>query len=100
MSEWDSATTTPPPEDFKRAQRKKSEAQEDRLPPHSIEAEQGVLGCILLSPEDCIGTCIEKLKAGGECFYDLRHRSIYDALVEKWGKSAHTLQLIDRKSVV
>jgi len=35
----------------------------DRLPPHSVEAEQGVLGCALLAPQECLGDCIEKLKA-------------------------------------
>jgi replicative DNA helicase len=53
----------------------------DRLPPHSPEAEQGVLGCALLSPNECIGECIEKLKDDGkEAFYDLRHQTIY----ERW----------------
>ena len=53
----------------------------DRLPPHSTEGEQGVLGCILLSPNDCMGDCIEKLKDNGkEAFYDLRHQTIYEAL--------------------
>lgn len=52
----------------------------DRLPPHSVEAEQGVLGCILLAPNECMGTCIEKLHAVGEEFYDLRHRHLYQAL--------------------
>ena len=56
----------------------------DRLPPHSIEAEQGVLGCVLLSPHECMGECIEKLKRGGEVFYDLRHRTIYDTLAEMY----------------
>ena len=46
----------------------------DRLPPHSIEAEQGVLGCILLSPNEAMGLCLEKIKSGAEAFYDLRHR--------------------------
>ena len=40
----------------------------DRLPPHSPEAEQGVLGCVLLSPNECMGECIEKLKDGGGRF--------------------------------
>ena len=53
----------------------------DRLPPHSPEAEQGVLGCALLSPNECVGECIEKLKgAGQEVFYDLRHQLIYETL--------------------
>src|SRR5258706_9141612 len=56
----------------------------DRLPPHSIEAEQGVLGCALLSPNECMGECIEKLKAASEVFYDLRHRSIYEVMVEMY----------------
>ena len=40
----------------------------DRLPPHSIEAEQGVLGCALLEPSESVGQCIERLKGGGEAF--------------------------------
>jgi len=58
----------------------------DRLPPHSIEAEQGVFGCILLSPQDCLGICIEKLKAGAEYFYDLRHQTLYPVLVEMYDR--------------
>lgn len=58
----------------------------DRLPPHSLEAERGVLGCILLSPSDCLGACIERFKRGGEVFYDLRHRALYDVLVEMYEK--------------
>ena len=76
------------PADFKKARRKKAELADpskvDRLPPHSIEAEQGVLGCILLSPNDCINSCIERFKTGSEVFYDLRHRSIYETVVEMY----------------
>src|SRR5438093_2261601 len=61
----------------------------DRLPPHSVEAEQGVLGCALLSPNECMGECIEKLKAASDIFYDLRHRTIYEVLVGMYdGKEA------------
>src|ERR1700728_4049183 len=56
----------------------------DRLPPHSIEAEQGVLGCVLLSPNDCMGECIEKLKPGHLVFYDLRHQTLFQALMEMY----------------
>src|SRR3954468_21218073 len=56
----------------------------DRLPPHSPEAEQGVLGCVLLSPNECMGECIEKLKAGAEVFYDLRHQTIFSAIAEMY----------------
>ncbi len=58
----------------------------DRLPPHSIEAEQGVLGCILLSPGDGMGICIEKFKRGSEAFYDLRHRVLYDTFAEMYDR--------------
>jgi len=62
-------------------------ARIDRLPPHSIEAEQGVLGCILLAPNDCIGECVEKIRSGAEVFYDLRHQTIFQALVEMFQTS-------------
>ena len=70
--------------DLKRSRRRKPGAAEgakvDRLPPHSPEAEQGVLGCIMLSPNDCMGICIEKFKGGAETFYDLRHQTIFSVL--------------------
>ena len=76
-----------PPPDLQKARRQKSPATSgvkvDRLPPHSIEAEQGVLGCVLLSPNECMGICIEKFKTGAEVFYDLRHRHIYELLADK-----------------
>jgi replicative DNA helicase len=58
----------------------------DRLPPHSPEAEQGVLGCVMLSPNECMGVCIEKLKGGPEAFYDLRHQTIFTTLAEMYDK--------------
>ena len=76
--------------DLKKTRRRKAASHDthraDRLPPHSNEAEQGVLGCILLAPNDCLGQCIEKLKAGPEVFYDLRHQTIYEAVVAMYDK--------------
>ena len=94
--------------DLKRTRRRKDAAIDlskiDRLPPHSLEAEQGVLGCMLLAPNEAIGVCVEKFKSrrddsaasspsrrdapapnphagASAAFYDLRHQSIYETLV-------------------
>ena len=53
----------------------------DRLPPHSIEAERGVIGCILTDPNTRLPEVIERLKGDAKAFYDLRHQSIYSVLV-------------------
>ena len=76
--------------DLKKSRRQKGDRRSqtavtgvDRLPPHALEAEQGVLGCALLDPNQCIGECIEKLKDDGKsAFYDLRHQTIYETLSE------------------
>jgi replicative DNA helicase len=52
----------------------------DRLPPHSLEAEQGVLGCCLLSPAECVSAAQERIK-DPLAFYDLRHQTIWQALL-------------------
>src|SRR5689334_288204 len=74
--------------DLKRAKRVRrpqaAAATLDRLPPHAHDMEQGVLGCILISPNECMGECIEKLKTGAETFYDLRHQTIFSKLAEMY----------------
>lgn len=51
----------------------------ERLPPHSIEAEQGVLGCILLNPQDALPLVEERIRTP-DAFYDLRHRTIFEVV--------------------
>jgi replicative DNA helicase len=72
--------------DLKRTRRlrrgDRAAANTDRLPPHSPECEVGVLGCVLLSPNESMGDLIAKLKVHGEVFYDLRHQTIWNELVE------------------
>jgi len=77
------------PPDLKQGRRRKpapasTAPRIDRLPPHSIEAEQGVLGCVLLSPNDCMGECITHLKSAADSFYDLRHQTIYGTMQEMY----------------
>ncbi len=83
--------TVPPsvstvPADLKKERRKKAgftlsaPALLDRLPPHSPEAEQGVLGCILLSPEECLPQAQNRIRQP-EAFYDLRHQKIWNTML-------------------
>src|SRR3954449_1367864 len=53
-----------------------------RTPPHSAEAEQGVLGSMLISPRDAIAESVAKIT--DEYFYVPAHQTIYNALVELW----------------
>jgi replicative DNA helicase len=53
-----------------------------RNPPHSVEAEQGVLGSMLLSPRQAIAECVEKINE--QYFYIPAHQTIYSVLVDLW----------------
>src|SRR5881628_2528844 len=53
-----------------------------RSPPHSMEAEQGVLGSMLISPREAIAECVEKINE--EYFYVPAHQTIYNVLVDLW----------------
>jgi replicative DNA helicase len=50
--------------------------------PHSVEAEQGVLGSMLISPREIIAECVEKINEN--YFYVPAHQTIYMVLVELW----------------
>src|SRR5436189_2362697 len=60
-----------------------------RTPPHSVDAEQGVLGSMLISPRETIAECVEKINE--ECVYVPAHQTIYNVLVDLW----NTGQAID-----
>ena len=53
-----------------------------RAPPHSVEAEQGVLGSMLIAPQDVIPECVEKIKE--EYFYIPAHQTVFQVLVQQW----------------
>ena len=53
-----------------------------RALPHSVEAEQGVLGSMLISPRDIIAEAVEKINEN--YFYIPAHQTIYIVLVDLW----------------
>jgi replicative DNA helicase len=55
-----------------------------RTLPHSTEAEQGLLGSMLISPREIIAECVEKIDEN--YFYVPAHQTIYLQLVELWNK--------------
>lgn len=55
-------------------------APESRLPPHSIEAERGLIGSVLLAPDEWIDRCIEQITE--KAFYYPAHQTIYAQVVE------------------
>ena len=54
-----------------------------RVPPHNIEAEQSVLGAMLLD-KDAITNVNEVLK--GDEFYKESHRVLFGAIIELYSK--------------
>ena len=52
-----------------------------RIPPHSEEAERGVLGSILLDPQGALDKCLAK-RLGADCFYDRRHQVLFEHMVD------------------
>ncbi|WP_336787768.1 replicative DNA helicase [Paenibacillus sp. MMO-177] len=62
----------------------------DRVPPQNLEAEQAVIGAILLQSEALI-TAMERLRS--EDFYSVPHQHIYEAMVEL-GESGQPVDLI------
>ncbi len=85
----DSIPEGAPAVDLKRSRRERPAPEAtrvDRLPPHSPDAEQGMLGCVLLSPNECMAQCIEKFKGSADVLYDLRHQTIFGILMAMYDK--------------
>lgn len=52
-----------------------------RIPPHSEDAECGVLGSILLDPSSAIDKCLAK-RLTSDAFFDRRHQVLFEQMVE------------------
>lgn len=59
----------------------------DRTPPHSEEAERGVLGSVLLDAGRVMDLCVES-QIVPDSFYTPAHRVLYEALCELHSKAA------------
>lgn len=68
----------------------------DRVPPQNLEAEQAVLGAILLQSEALI-TAMERVQA--EDFYDKSHQMIYEVMVQL-GESNQPIDLVTLTSLL
>ncbi len=55
---------------------------DNRTPPHSEEAEKGVLCSMMRDPRNTITECVEKITV--DHFYVPAHRVIFDVLVDLW----------------
>lgn len=73
--------------DLKKARQRRparAAATPERLPPHSQECEQGVIGCCLLDPVLCLPQVISKTNSNPDVCYDLRHQTILAHLIQMW----------------
>ncbi len=68
---------------MKAADKPQQFANFDKVPPHNIEAEQSLLGAMLISP-DAISEILEFL--GADAFYTEAHRKIYETIIELYAK--------------
>ncbi|MGF7049315.1 replicative DNA helicase [Paenibacillus sp. DS2015] len=68
----------------------------DRIPPQNLEAEQAVLGAILLQSEAMI-TAMERVQT--EDFYDKPHQLIYEAMIDL-GEQNQPIDLITLTSLL
>jgi replicative DNA helicase len=116
------SVSEPPQEDLVQARRSQpagSQPSIDRAPPHSIEAEQGVLGCLLLDPNEGLQYCLEHLRtpcqldqpktergrygmlrdSGTTFFYELKHQAIFEAML-KMNEVGQGVDLITLKQVL
>ena len=63
-----------------------SRARVERVPPHSEDAERGVLGSVLLDAARVMDLCVERQLVPA-CFYQPAHRAIYETLCDMWRES-------------
>jgi len=74
----------------------KSDPRVDRVPPHSVEAEMGVLGSMILDREFA-GEAVQILDK--ESFYNTAHQMIFEVLVDLWDQNRPIDSIILREEL-
>ena len=72
-------------------------SQFDRLPPHSIEAEQGLIASMMLDRE-AIGQCIQLVER--DAFYQTDHQIIFDILIKLYEQNKPIDVIIVREELI
>src|SRR4029450_4999998 len=68
---------------YSEAPRQSGRTLSDRTPPQDMEAEQCVLGAMMMS-KDAIADVVEALR--GADFYRPAHEQVYDAILDLYGR--------------
>jgi replicative DNA helicase len=73
----------------------------DRSPPHSAEAEIGVLGAILLDAGTVMNLCVER-QLSGESFYVPVHRTVFEVMLDLYNanRPVDPLTVTDRLKAI
>jgi hypothetical protein len=72
------------PGDVLPTSRRHDRSGSDRVPPQDIDAEQSVLGCMMLTNE--VVSDVAAVLAGAD-FYEDRHETIYAAILDLWARA-------------
>lgn len=81
FSDGSADVLTPPGSKNGTKQRAGGSPPPSRLPPHSPDAERGILACIFQDSEESLPLATARI-ADVDFFYELRHRTIYTAMIE------------------
>lgn len=71
--------------DLHRSRRRRPEPEDgiSRLPPHSLECEEALIGCCFLEPKTCIPEAQARIPSS-DVFYDLRTRTLFEVIVDMY----------------
>ncbi|MCC5788104.1 MAG: replicative DNA helicase [Opitutales bacterium] len=79
--------------DFREGEKSSSLNLQGKVPPHSLEAEEGLLACCILDGAQVLGRCVEN-GIRPEAFYHPFHQIVFTALLTLYGKKGHIDEIL------